>query len=204
MAQREQHLQRGLTELIALDPDMARAHAEAGPPSLDLREPGYTTLLRAIVAQQVSNQAAAAIWKRITTRVAPLTPASFLALDDEEIRALGLSRQKVRYARGLAADIVERRLDLEAVGRMDDEAALTELIKVKGIGRWSAEVYLLFALGRADVWPAADLALAVATQRLKGLAERPTPVELRDIGEIWRPWRSLAARLLWHHYKATP
>ena len=195
---------QGVEELSRLDPDLRRACEEAGPPPLEVREGGFPALLRAIVAQQVSNAAARSIWARVTERVDPLVPESFLLLGEEGIRSLGFSRQKIRYSMGLAEEIVAGRLDLAALEEMDDEAALAELVRLKGIGRWSAEIYLLFALGRPDVWPADDLALAVAVQRLRKLESRPTLKEMRGIGDDWRPWRSVAAIILWHYYKLTP
>lgn len=195
---------QGLEELSRMDPDLRRACDEAGPPPLELREAGFAALLRAIVAQQVSTASARAIWGRVLERVDPLAPEAFLALGEEGIRALGFSRQKIRYSIALAEEIVAGRLDLSSLEEMEDEAALAELVRLKGIGRWSAEIYLLFALGRPDVWPADDLALAVAVQRLRKLESRPTMKEMRVLGEDWRPWRSVAAIVLWHYYKLTP
>lgn len=195
---------QGLEELSRMDPDLRRACDEAGPPPLELREAGFAALLRAIVAQQVSTASARAIWGRVLERVDPLAPEPFLALGEEGIRALGFSRQKIRYSLALAEELASGRLDLSALEEMEDEAALAELVRLKGIGRWSAEVYLLFALGRPNVWPADDLALAVAVQRLRKLESRPTAKQLRALGEDWRPWRSVAAIVLWHYYKLTP
>lgn len=196
--------QQGLDELSRIDPDLRRACEEAGPPPMELREGGFAALLRAIVAQQVSNAAARSIWNRVTERVDPMDPRQFLLLGEEGVRALGFSRQKIRYSMGLAEEIVSGRLDLLALEEMGDEAALTELVRLKGIGRWSAEIYLLFALGRPDIWPADDLALAVAVQRLRKLENRPCLKEMRVLGDDWRPWRSVAAIVLWHYYKLTP
>ena len=194
----------GLEALCGDDPDLARIVAEAGPPPLELREAGFAALLRAIVAQQVSAAAARSIWGRVSEAVRPLTPEAFLALPEEDIRALGFSRQKIAYGRGLAEAVASGRLDLDRLERLPDEEALAALVQLKGIGRWSAEVYLLFALGRPDIFPAQDLALAVAAQRIKGLEARPTPAELAALAERWRPWRSVAAILLWHYYRTAP
>ncbi|MFN4090505.1 MAG: DNA-3-methyladenine glycosylase family protein [Alphaproteobacteria bacterium] len=196
--------QEGLAALLAADPDLAQVAAEAGEPPFELREPGFPTLLRAIVAQQVSAASARAIWARIEAALAPVCAAGFLALDDAAVRGLGLSRPKAAYARGLAEAIAAGRLDVAALERLPDEAVLAELVRLKGIGRWSAEVYLLFALGRPDVWPAHDLALAIAVQRIKRLDVRPGVAEMDRLAAAWRPWRGVAARLLWHYYRTMP
>lgn len=193
-----------LAELSGRDPDIARAYAEAGLPPVRKRRPGFATLIQIICAQQVSKASADAILRRLDAVARPLEPGTFLALADEDLRRVGFSRQKTAYGRALAADLTEGRLDLEGLGRLDDEAAIAELVKVKGIGRWSAEVYVMFALGRADVWPVDDLAVVTALGRIKGLPERPSRARALEIGEAWRPWRSAAARLLWHHYRTTP
>lgn len=197
-------LRQGVEAVCRVDPDLARILAEAGPPPLELREPGFPTLLRAIVAQQVSAAAARSIWGRLTERVRPLTADGFLALSEEEVRALGFSRQKIAYGRGLAEAVVSGRLDLAGLAALPDEEALAALVALKGIGRWSAEVYLLFALGHPDVLPAQDLAVAAAAQRIKALPKRPTPRELLALAEPWRPWRSAASLLLWHYYRTAP
>lgn len=173
-------------------------------PPVELREHGFPTLLRAIVAQQVSAAAARSIWGRLVEQVDPLTPEGFAALGETGIRALGFSRQKIAYGLGLADAVTSGRLDLAAITAMPDEDAIAALSALKGIGRWSAEVYLLFALGRADVWPAQDLALQVAAQRIKGLDARPTPKQMTALAEPWRPWRGAAALALWHYYRTMP
>ena len=195
---------RGFEELCSSDPDLAAIVDEAGPPLLELRDQGFAGLLRAIVAQQVSTASARAIWTRVNDQVQPLTAAAFLNASEEEIRACGFSRQKISYGRGLADAIVRGTLDLERLATRSDEDALSELVAHKGIGRWSGEVYLLFAEGRPDIFPAQDLALAVAAQRVKRLPERPKPADLRELATLWRPWRSVAAILLWHYYRTAP
>ncbi|MET4701495.1 DNA-3-methyladenine glycosylase II [Constrictibacter sp. MBR-5] len=194
----------GLAALSAADPDMGRAAAEAGEPAFELREPGFPTLLRAIVAQQVSAASARAIWARLEAALHPVSAEGFLALDEEAVRGLGFSRPKLAYARGLAEAVASGACDLDALADLPDDAALAELVRLKGIGRWTAEVYLLFALGRPDVWPAQDLALAVAAQKIKNLPSRPTFAEMDALAEAWRPWRSVAAILLWHYYRKMP
>jgi DNA-3-methyladenine glycosylase II len=193
-------LEAGLQELGVLDPRMAELRQRTGTPGPRVRPAGYTTLLRVIVGQQLSIDAAAAIWKRMEVAGITKDPVAFVACDDETLRGCGLSRQKIVYGRGLAEAIVVGDLDLGRMRRMDDEAAIEQLVLLKGIGRWSAEVYLLFALGRPDIMPADDLALLVSAGRHLGDGERWTPGQLRAEAEAWRPWRSAAARLLWHAY----
>ena len=197
-------LARALDALAAADADLARARELVGAPPPRARPPGFGALLDIIIAQQVSVASARAIRGRLVAAADPLTPASFLALDDTALRAVGFSRQKAAYGRGLAEMLSDGRLDLDIVAGLEDEAAIAAITEVKGLGRWSAEVYLLFSLHRPDVMPADDLALLVAAQRLKGLTDRPAPKSLRAMAESWRPWRSVAARLLWHYYAGAP
>ena len=190
-----------LAELYARDPDLAAIEAAAGPLPWRVRPAGFAGLLQAIVGQQISNQAAAAIWRRVAALPGAASPEGLLALSDEALRAAGLSRPKIAHARALAAAFAEGRLATEALAALDDEDAVAVIASVRGLGRWTAEVYLLFALGRADVFPAADLALAAAAAHLKRLEARPGPAALRALAEAWRPHRALAARLLWHHWR---
>ena len=190
-----------LEHLAAIDPDLAAIEPRAGPLPWRTRAPGFPGLLQAIVAQQISNQAAAAIWGRLRVVSGALEPAGLLALSDEALRTAGLSRPKVAHVRSLAAAFLGGTLDAGAIAAMDDEAAVATIAGVRGLGRWTAEVYLLFALGRHDVFPAGDIALAASAAHLKGLESRPGPVALRALAESWRPARSLAARLLWHHWR---
>lgn len=190
-----------LDRLAARDPALARIEAAAGPLPWRRRSPGFSGLLQAIVGQQISNRAAAAIWRRLAAVPGALEPAGLLALSDEALRSAGLSRPKVAHARSLAAAFADGRLDEAALAAMEDEAAIAAIAAVRGLGRWTAEVYLLFALERPDVFPAGDLALAAAAAALHGLPSRPGPAALREIAEPWRPYRALAARLLWHHWR---
>lgn len=190
-----------INRLTAQDPDLAGIERRAGPLPWRTRPAGFPGLLQAIVGQQISNQAAAAIWGRVRAVPGALDPAGLLALPEETLRAAGLSRPKVAHARALAAAFRERTLDQARLARLDDAAAIAAIASVRGLGPWTAEVYLLFALGRPDVFPAADLALAAAAADLKGLPARPKPAELRALAEQWRPARGLAARLLWHHWR---
>lgn len=187
--------------LVAADPDLARIEESAGPLPWRRRADGFPGLLQAIVGQMISNQAAAAIWGRVRSLPGALDPSGLLLLDEADLRAAGLSRPKVAHARDLAEAFVDGRLSAAGIAAMADEEAVAAITAVRGMGRWSAEIYLLFALGRQDVFPAGDIAVAGAAAALKGLPERPGPIELRTLAEAWRPARSLAARLLWHHWR---
>ena len=190
----------GLEFLAGRDRDLARLHAEFGTPPEWFREPGFPTLIHIILEQQVSLASARAAFARLSALASPLTPERFLKLDDAQIKAVGFSRQKIVYGRHLGQAISDGQLKLEAFGAMDDAAVKAELLKVKGIGSWTADIYLLMSLRRTDAWPVGDLALAVAMQEVKRLPVRPTPLELSSLAESWRPWRAVGARLLWHYY----
>jgi DNA-3-methyladenine glycosylase II len=197
-------LQRALAHLGRADPDFARAIAEVGAPPPRQRPASFMGLLHVIVAQQVSTHAAKAISDRLDAALEAPTPDAFLKLSDADLRAVGFSRQKVIYGRDLAAAFTDGRLSMRRLRRQSDEDAIAAITSVKGLGVWSAEVFLLFSLQRPDVLPAHDLGLIVATQRMKRLKARPTPKKLRALAEPWRPYRSYAARMLWHYYHATP
>lgn len=195
------HACAALDELVGRDPDLAGILVRAGPLPWRSREPGFAALLHGIVAQMISNQAALAIWGRLAALPGAVEPAGLLALSDEALRGAGLSRPKVAHARLLAEAFLDGRLDAGRLAALDDEAAIATIASVRGLGRWTAEVYLLFALGRLDVFPAGDIALAASAAHLKGLPARPDPKALRVLAETWRPARALAARLLWHHWR---
>jgi len=179
---------------------IAAALGRVGYPPSRQRDPGYETLLRTIVGQQVSVAAAASVWAKLEALLGPgCTPEALLAQDYDALRACGLSRQKQGYARSLAELVTSGELDLLKLP-VDDEEAIELLVRVKGIGRWSAEIYLLFAEGRLDIWPAGDLAVQAAIGTILGLPERPTEKETRALGEQWRPHRSAMAIMAWHHY----
>jgi DNA-3-methyladenine glycosylase II len=196
----EESLARGTRLLARRDPDLGRVVNRFGPPPMWGREAGFSTLLHIILEQQVSLASAKAAHNKLLRVAAPLTPRRFLKLDDVTLKAVGFSRQKAAYGRHLASEIADGRLDLEALHSMDDDAVKVELLKIKGIGHWTADIYLLMVLRRPDIWPTGDLALAVAAQAVKGLKTRPTSQELVKISESWKPWRAVAARILWHHY----
>jgi DNA-3-methyladenine glycosylase II len=197
-------LQRALRHLAKADRDFARAIDEVGPPLPRQRPAGFMGLLHVIVAQQVSTHAAKAISARLDAALEAKTPQAFLKLTDADLRAVGFSRQKVVYGRDLAAAFLDGRLSMPKLRKQSDEDAIAAITSVKGLGVWSAEVFLLFSLRRPDVLPAHDLGLIVAAQRMKRLKERPSPKQLREIAEPWRPYRSYASRMLWHYYHATP
>lgn len=195
-------LTTALDALAAREPAFAAAVARAGYPEPRIRARGYATLLRTIIGQQVSVKAAAAVWNKLEGLVGSLDdPANIASASDETLRAAGLSRQKASYARSLADEVTTGRLDLEQLPA-DDEEAIAALTRVKGIGRWSAEIYLLFAEGRADIWPAGDLAVQIEIGRILGHEARPSEKLCRELAEAWRPHRGAAAIFAWHHYSA--
>ncbi len=195
-----QMLRAGLDAIAAREPGFARALEAVGYPEPRIRAPGYATLLRTIVGQQVSVAAASSMWRKLEAHLGPdLSPHLLLASDFDALRACGLSRQKQGYARSLAELVVSGALDLTSLPA-DDEAAVEQLTRIKGIGRWSAEIYLLFAEGRADIWPAGDLAVQAGLHKLLGLDARPDEKTTRALAESWRPHRGAAAIFTWHCY----
>ncbi|WP_097092334.1 DNA-3-methyladenine glycosylase family protein [Novosphingobium sp. Chol11] len=195
-----EQLRDSLDAIAVLEPGFAAALARVGYPLPRMREPGYETLLRTIVGQQVSVAAAAAVWRKLEAELGEgCAPDQLLSRDFDALRACGLSRQKQGYARSLAELVTSGEIDLHALPE-DDEEAIALLTQVKGIGRWSAEIYLLFAEGRPDVWPAGDLAVQIEVGRILGLPERPSERQTRALAEAWRPHRGAAAIMAWHHY----
>jgi DNA-3-methyladenine glycosylase II len=193
-------MKASLDALGAREPRIARAVKAAGYPAPRNREPGYATLLRTIVGQQVSVAAAASVWNKLEALIgAECPPEKLLEHEQDALRACGLSRQKQGYARSLAELVITGALPLDALP-VDDEEAIAYLTRVKGIGRWSAEIYLLFAEGRSDIWPAGDLAVQEAVGRLLELPSRPSEKETRALAENWRPHRGAAAIFTWHLY----
>lgn len=190
--------------LAQADADLAAVLDRRGPPPLWAREAGFATLVHIILEQQVSLASARAAFDRLGAALGVVTPGRLLQLDDATLKAIGFSRQKTHYARLLARAVLDGRLDLERLAEEDDATVKTELVKLKGIGPWSADIYLLMALRRPDAWPSGDLALAVAAQQVKRLPARPAPADLEALAEAWRPWRAVAARILWHHYLSQP
>ena len=196
----DEALARGVRLLSRRDADLRQIVRRFGAPPMWEREAGFSTLLHIILEQQVSLASAKAAHTKLLELVSPLTPQAFLRLDDATLKAVGFSRQKTAYGRNLARSIAEGELDLNALASMDDAAVRSELVKIKGIGRWTTDIYLLMVLRRPDIWPTGDLALATAAQKLKRLKTRPTTADLEAMSARWRPWRAVAARILWHYY----
>lgn len=195
-----EQLREGLDAVAAREPGIARALEKAGYPEPRLRPTGYQTLLRTIVGQQVSVAAAASVWNKLETELgAAMHPQELLARDFDALRACGLSRQKQGYARSLCELVVAEELDFDALPS-DDEEAIAQLTRIKGIGRWSAEIYLLFAEGRPDIWPAGDLAVQAALAKILELPSRPDEKATRALAEAWRPYRGATAIFTWHCY----
>lgn len=188
--------------LARRDKDLASVLKQYGPPPLWGRKPGFATLVQIILEQQVSLASAAALYRRLNKSVVPFRPNRMLLMGEPHLRSMGLTRQKTAYCLHLSELLCEKRLNLNQLSRLSDEDAKSRLMEVKGIGSWSAHIYLLMALRRPDVWPANDLALAVAVKHLKKLNSKPDPDELLKLAEPWRPFRSVAARMLWQHYLA--
>jgi DNA-3-methyladenine glycosylase II len=188
-------------ELSDRDPHLRISFESFGTPPLWDRPQGFATLLQIILEQQVSLASAKACFDKLSKRVKAVTPESLLNCTDAELRADGFSRQKAGYARHLAESVIEKRIDLEAVAAMPDDAVKSELTKLKGVGDWTSDIYLLMALRRPDIMPKGDLALHIAWHKLSG-EPRPTSDEFLQIAQRWRPYRSVAARLLWHYYLA--
>ncbi len=196
----EAALQRGVEVLAQRDSRLGGIVARLGPPPLWNREEGFATLVLIVLEQQVSIASARAAFNRLTELLGQVTPSGFLSLDAAQLRSIGFSRQKAGYCRDLAAEIVQGRLDLEVLKGLEDREVKRRLTRLRGIGPWSADIYLLMALGRRDAWPSADLALAVAAQDALRLPQRPGHEELEALAETWRPYRAVAARVLWMHY----
>lgn len=196
----EEVFSQGVRLLAHRDEHLAGVVKTYGRPPLWVREPGFPTLVYIILEQQVSLASAKAAFDRLQSAVNPLTPKRFLRLTDAELLRIGFSRQKTLYTHLLAESLARRHFDLRYLQELHDDAARKMLIAFKGIGRWTADIYLLSALRRPDIWPTGDLALATAVQEVKRLRKRPSPEKLETLSAPWRPWRAVAARLFWHAY----
>ena len=193
-------LAEGAILLANRDENFARILKTYGNPPLWRRPASFTTLIRIILEQQVSLKSADAMYRKLRAAINPFTPATVIHLGPTYLKNLGVTRQKTAYLIALSSAITEGRLNLRRLARMSDVDVKQTLMEVKGLGSWSADVYLLMAMRRADVWPAGDLALAVAVKELNGLKQRPSFTELEEIAEKWRPHRAVAARMLWQYY----
>jgi DNA-3-methyladenine glycosylase II len=195
-------LRAGVDRLVARDTDLAGIVARHGSPPLWAREPGFATLVQIILEQQVSLRSAEAAMGRLVAAAGEVSTAATVAAGSERLVPAGLTRQKTRYLLGLSEGVLDGRLDLDALALADDQTARQQLLGFAGIGPWTADIYLLMALGRPDIWPVGDLALATAMRRAKRLADVPRSEEQLGMAEMWRPLRAVAARILWHSYLA--
>lgn len=198
----EEAMDQALAGLLAANPDLEPLYAVAGRPPLRKRAPGFKGLAALIVSQQVSTASAAAIWKRVEARFPALEAQDILSSNEPDLQACGLSRPKIRTLRAIAEAAESGVLDFGQLAVLPVPEAFAQLVAVKGIGPWTADLYLLFCLGHADAFPAGDLALQEAARMGFGLPERPTAQALTDLAERWRPWRGVAAKLLWAYYGA--
>jgi DNA-3-methyladenine glycosylase II len=197
-------LAQGVAELARRDPHLAGVVAEYGAPPLWDRPPGFQTLVQIILEQQVSLSAGRAAYGRLERLAGSVTPEAIARLDEAGLRDAGLTRQKSAYIRELAQAIVTGQFDPNRLTEMDDEAARQELLNLKGVGAWTADIYLLMALGRPDIWPTGDLALVAAMREVKRMRSLPSSNRITRVTRAWSPWRAVAARMLWHHYLSTP
>jgi DNA-3-methyladenine glycosylase II len=191
---------KGISELTVRDSGLAEAVLRWGNPPFWTHTPGFPGIVLSILSQQVSLESAQATFGKLGSIIDSIHPEAFLTLDDRTLRAIGFSRQKASYVRGLAHEIMGGELNLEGLESMTNDQVRKRLMNVRGIGAWTADAYLLFALRRADAWPTGDLALAIAIQELSGSSAIPDPQKVDRIADHWRPWRAVAARILWHHY----
>ena len=197
-------IKKGLNEIAMHDSDVANALQQYGYPEPRIRPTGFEAFFSIVVGQQLSTHAAAAIMKRARDLLPELSAKKILKLSDEQLREIGLSKQKMGYIKGMASAIIQGDFTPEALETMDNEEAIKAIIALKGFGPWSAEIYLMFSLQRTDIFPSGDLALLVALQKLKGLDKKPTPAEAKKIIEHWSPWRSVGSLFLWHYYHGAP
>jgi DNA-3-methyladenine glycosylase II len=189
-----------IQEIIKRDRDLAQVITKLGYPPQWQRKPGFPTLIQIILEQQVSLASALATFNRLNLAVTTLTPATFLSLDDLQLKEIGFSRQKTRYCRELAQAIMEQMLNLDELANLDDLSIRRQLTAIKGIGDWSVDMYLMMALQRLDIFPSKDLAVAIAIQEIKNLPSRPSTKALELIAQPWQPYRAIATQILWHYY----
>lgn len=190
----------GISQLVARDRDLAQVQSKWGNPPFWTEPPDFSGLVHIILSQQVSLASADAAFARLGGHIEPINPGSFLSLDDDTLKEIGFSRQKAGYVRGFANSILQGEIDLDEIELLVDDIVRVKLLMLKGIGPWTADIYLLMALRRSDIWPNGDLALAKAVQEIMNLESLPNREDLGAIAERWQPWRSVAARILWHYY----
>ncbi|MCZ6470566.1 MAG: DNA-3-methyladenine glycosylase 2 family protein [Gammaproteobacteria bacterium] len=200
----QKQLKKDIDSIARIDADVETALQIIGYPEPRIRPEGLETLLSTIIGQQISTEAAAAVMGRVRELLPRMQASELQMLSPERLRAAGLSGRKVEYAFGLADAIVDGSLDTGALNSMDDEQAIRTITAIRGFGDWSAEIYLMFSLQRSDIFPAKDLALQIALQRLKGLKQRPSDRQARSLIEHWSPWRSAGSLFLWHYYRGAP
>ncbi|NOI65105.1 DNA-3-methyladenine glycosylase [Vibrio sp. 99-8-1] len=196
----DETLRQSMTALCNVDEDIANAYKEIGLPPLRTRPPGFETFLSTIISQQLSIKVAAAIQQRVELLLGDVTAQNLLAVSDQQLREAGLSWRKVEYAKGLAEAVVSGTFNIEELEQLSDEEAIASIIQLKGFGRWSAEIYLLFSLSRQNIFPADDLGLLIALGELKGLEAKPTAKQARELIKHWSPWQSAGALFLWQYY----
>ncbi|MEH6455333.1 MAG: hypothetical protein V7749_03365 [Cocleimonas sp.] len=197
-------IKQGLDEIALIDKDVANALSTFGYPEPRIRPVGIETFFSIVVGQQLSTHAAAAIMVRARELLPELTPENILSKNDEDLRGVGLSKQKIVYVKGMANAILNKEFDPSALQDLDDKTAIETITALKGFGPWSAEIYLMFSLQREDVFPSGDLALLIAIQKLKRIDQKPTPKEAQKIIQHWSPWRSVGSLFLWHYYHGIP
>ena len=197
-------IKRGMAEMAGIDLDGAKTGKQTGLPEPRLRPAGFETLFATIVSQQISTEAARAIRERVVALMGDVTPQALIRVKPETLREAGMSFRKIDYARGLAQAIVDGELDIEAMRKQSDQEVIEAITTLRGFGVWSAEIYLMFSLRRRDVFPAGDLALRSALGRLKGVGEKLSEKEARELVEHWTPWRSVGSLFLWHYYRGAP
>jgi DNA-3-methyladenine glycosylase II len=196
----EENILEAVELLANRDPALASIVQRYGTPPLWFRQPGFATLIQIILEQQVSLSSARAAFTRLLKSLGEITPTKFLELNDAELLIIGFSHQKARYGRLLAKSILDGSIDVDALEKLPDDRVRSQLMAIKGIGHWSADIYLLMALRRPDIWPRSDLALIKTVSKIKRLEKPPSIQEWETIGEAWRPWRSVAARIAWFEY----
>lgn len=199
-----QIISKSMVALAELDDDIAQAYAQIGAPAPRHRPQGFETFLSTIVSQQISTDAARAIMGRVIEILPEVSAQGILSVKDQLLRQAGLSFRKIEYAKGLAEAVIDGEFDMDSLDSMNDSDAIQSITALRGFGRWSAEIYLMFSLGREDIFPADDLALQIALQRLKKVPDRLTPKQARDLVSHWSPWRSVGSLFLWHYYRGAP